>query len=100
MLSTKHGGWQVPTSAFPKWMPKAAAGVLLVGGVVWYFLQPKTYDECMLAEMRGQAQALYSTVHKVCARRFGLEVPSPLDLRDGGLAWFVEDDGKVSVTFR
>ena len=51
-----------------------------IGGLVAYTAsQPKTYDECMLAEMRGQDQAVYENVRAVCERRFTvmLEVEAP-----------------------
>ena len=81
----------------PSWLLKGGVVVAAVIGGAWYLMQPGTYDECMLAEMRGQAQAMYSTVHKVCARRFGLEVP--VDLPDG-VAWLLTSEGKVLVTVR
>lgn len=64
-------------------------------GAAWYVMQPGNYDECMLAEMRGQAQTMYSTVQRACARRHGREVP--VELPDG-FNWHMRADGKVSVT--
>jgi hypothetical protein len=79
----------------PSWLPKAGITIAAVIGGAWYLMRPGSYDECVLAEMRGQAQAMHSTVHKVCARRFGLEVP--VDLPEG-FSWFVTIDDRVSAT--
>jgi hypothetical protein len=42
----------------------------LVVGALWYWLSPKTFDQCMLAEMRGQDRYLITNAEKVCAARF------------------------------
>jgi hypothetical protein len=53
-----------------KWMLGGAAIACLV---LWY-LRSSTYEECMVAEMKGQSQAIYRLVDKVCSRRFKREV--------------------------
>jgi hypothetical protein len=41
----------------------------------WPFSRgPSNYDECMLAEMKGQNSSMWATVDKVCSRRFKREV--------------------------
>ncbi|GLQ53636.1 hypothetical protein [Devosia nitrariae] len=62
----------------------AAIAVVLVGGAfgVQYLVSPKTFDECMLAEMRGQAQAMYSIARTECERRHGVEVEIYADADD------------------
>lgn len=47
--------------------------IAVIGGGAWYYTQPRNYDECMLAEMRGQQQSMYWTVEKVCSKRFNRE---------------------------
>jgi hypothetical protein len=68
-------GSAVQVDGLPPWAPKAAAVLMLASGAIWYYMQPRTYDECMLTEMRGQSQSIYLTVNKVCSRRFNREVP-------------------------
>ncbi|WP_332700969.1 hypothetical protein [Devosia sp.] len=61
-----------------------AAVVLLVGGAfgVQYLISPKSYDECMLSEMRGQDQAMFSTARITCERRHAVEVAIPITSDD------------------
>lgn len=62
----------------------AATVVVLVGGAfgLQYLGSPKSYDECMLAEMRGQTQAMYSTARTTCERRHGVEVSISITKED------------------
>ena len=65
-----------------------------IGGLVAYSaMQPKNFDECMLAEMRGQDQAVIENVRAVCQRRFNvlLEVDVPV----GQWSWSTTADGWV-----
>jgi hypothetical protein len=43
----------------------------------WPFGGPKTYDECLLAEMKGQDKSMQFTADKVCSRRFKKELFVP-----------------------
>jgi len=63
----------------------AVLGVVLLivvgagGFMAYYAMQPKTFDECVVAEMRGQDQSVIGNVRAVCERRFSvlLEVALP-----------------------
>jgi len=54
-----------------KWVVGAAAIAALS---IWSYLRPNSYEECMVAEMRGQPQGMHYVVDKVCSRRFNREV--------------------------
>lgn len=57
-----------------------------IGGLVAYgALQPKSFDECMLVEMRGQDQAVIENVRAVCQRRF--HVMLEVDVPAGQWSW-------------
>lgn len=76
MLSVKHGCFTAART-LPSWLSKTslvAVGVAGALGGAWYLMQPSTYEECMLVEMRGQIQAMYATVDKLCSRRHRREV--------------------------
>ena len=65
-----------------------------VGGLVAYSaMQPKSFDECMLAEMRGQDQAVVENVRAVCQRRFNVMLE--VDVPAGQWSWSTTDDGWV-----
>jgi hypothetical protein len=38
----------------PSWLPKAGVVAAVAIGGAWYVTRPSSYEECMLAEMRGQ----------------------------------------------
>jgi hypothetical protein len=44
-----------------------------IANAAWWWTTG-TYEECLLEEMKGQAQSMYLAVVKVCSRRFGKEV--------------------------
>lgn len=56
----------------------AVAAALVAISVVWYVDRPNSYDECVVAEMRGQTQATMSVVERMCAVRFHKEDELPL----------------------
>jgi hypothetical protein len=85
-----QSGWH-PKTALVAITAAAAAGAM---GTGWYLTRPGTFDECLLAEMRGQPTTMTATVRAVCARRFGVE--QSVDLLDG-FNWLVLKDGRVSV---
>ena len=63
-----------------------------VGGLVAYSaMQPKSFDECMLAEMRGQDQAVVENVRAVCQRRFNVMVE--VEVPAGQWSWSTTADG-------
>lgn len=65
-----------------------------VGGLVAYSaMQPKSFDECMLAEMRGQDQAVVENVRAVCQSRFNVMLE--VDVPAGQWSWSTTDDGWV-----
>jgi hypothetical protein len=45
-------------------------GAIIAIALVWSFTKPRTYDECMLSEMRGQAQSMFENAYEICAHRF------------------------------
>lgn len=57
-------------AALPPWAWKASVGVLLGVAALWYWTQPKSFDECMVAELRNGPRHIYAHVEKVCLRRF------------------------------
>ncbi|QYO75607.1 hypothetical protein [Devosia salina] len=75
----------------------AAAAVIAaaVGGTfgVRYMTSPTTYDECMLAEMRGQTQAMYATARTACERRHDVEVSIWITKDD----WRWRNDGPFTI---
>jgi hypothetical protein len=49
-------------------------GALASGSVTHAaFWNSGSYEECMVAEMKGQADLMYQMVHKVCAKRYDRE---------------------------
>src|SRR4051794_21912377 len=72
----------------------AGAGGLLaivIFAVVWGLSGDKTYEECMLNQMKGQAQNMWPTAHKHCARRHRLEQSVSVGKDDW--AWLGIDKG-------
>ena len=56
--------------------------------------RPKSYDECVVAEMRGQDQSVLANVQAVCQRRFYVLV----ELEPPAGQWnFSRDNGKLVV---
>lgn len=62
----------------------ATACIGLLGGAfgINYLTSPKTYDECMLKEMRGQDRAMFMTAKSSCERRHGVEINIPITSND------------------
>jgi len=62
----------------------AALCIGLIGGAfgINYLTSPKTYDECMLTEMRGQDGAMFMTAQSTCERRHGVEISIPITSND------------------
>lgn len=70
--------------------------VVGVGGLIGYSaMQPKTFDECMLAEMRGQDQAVIENVRAVCQRRFNVMIE--VDVPSGQWSWTTTNDGYAEI---
>lgn len=66
--------------------PKPIGTVIKVGGAFYLGLAAtagagwfgdSTYEECMLSQMKGQNQMMYSTVDKLCTRKFKKETYVP-----------------------
>jgi hypothetical protein len=53
---------------------------LAVYAGIWVLSGEKTYEECMLVQMKGQTLGMYSTADKHCARRHGVEQDVPRSL--------------------
>lgn len=72
-------------------------GVGAVGVLMWWNAsQPRNFDECMVAEMRGVDAALIENVRAICERRFFVQIkkmPSK-----GEWIWGA-DNGVVRITF-
>jgi hypothetical protein len=49
------------------------AALIVVALAAREMSKPRTYEECMVEEMRGQAAPMMHTVDKVCSRRFDRE---------------------------
>jgi hypothetical protein len=75
-----------------------ALAVLAAGALaalyVWWQVQPKTFDECMIVEMKGVDTALLPNVQAVCERRFRVQIQKTP--ARGEWTWDA-GDGKVSV---
>lgn len=81
------------------------AGTLLVltilvvaagaAGYWWLLSQPKNFDECMIAGMRGIDSALLPNVQALCERRFFVQIERTPPA--GQWNWSIED-GKILVS--
>jgi hypothetical protein len=82
------------------WLPKAgiaavaaASGTVAAVTAVWHLTQPGSYEECMLAEMRGRTQEAHHLVDQLCMRRWK-EIPVYLP---DGFNFILLKDGRVSI---
>ena len=72
---------EVPQSARTRGFIRAvllACLVVLAIGLpiaIWWAWRDNSYEACMLSEMKGQSQSMYSMVDKLCSPRFKREVP-------------------------
>jgi len=63
------------------WRPiSILMGGVIIGAATTYFLfqnRDKSYEECMVSEMRGQPYNIATIIDKICSRRFGRLVYVP-----------------------
>ena len=67
-------------TSLPPWAWKAGAGVLLCAVVLWWWGQPRSFDECMIAQLRNGPRHIYAHVEKVCLSRFPALKASAADI--------------------
>lgn len=84
-----------------RWIGGILLGLLLVAVVLagvgfwWLSTQPRTFDECMIAQMRGVDAALIENVRAVCEKRFYVQTEQKPS--KGEWMWSAEED-RVTVT--
>lgn len=69
----------------------AAAGA---GAAIWWKAKPVHYEDCLLAEMRGQDVSLRAIAHVKCARDSRKEVAIKASDR-GPATWFYRDEHMI-----
>jgi hypothetical protein len=73
----KFGAWTTVGTLQMRVALLASIAVVLVavgaGVGIWWAFPPQNYEQCMLDAMKGQGPSMYSTVKKLCDRRFQKE---------------------------
>lgn len=72
---------------------------VLVGGTaltIWWERPPPRYEDCMLDEMRGQPQTMWTMAHVKCAKRSKKEFPMDYS---GDMSWSF-DIPRLLIIFR
>src|SRR5690606_28335674 len=73
--------------------------VMILAGAYWIWAAtntPNSYEECMLAEMRGQEENMYAMEQATCERRFQKE--TRVTVNGGDWVW-INESGLQQVSF-
>jgi len=67
-MGRPFGSWHLALAAAAGLVVGVGITLMISGGISFY-------DECMIREMRAQAQAFYASVHAVCRARHPDSIP-------------------------